>query len=249
MTGKFKTTELLPILEKYEVSTFCVPPTVYRMHILADLKMFDLRALRHCVSAGEPLNPEVIRVGREGTGLEIHEGYGQTETVYCIGIFAGMECRYGSMGKPAPGWHIELHDEEGCPTPDGEEGRIAVKLDPRPPGLFVEYSQNPEANREAFVEGFYYTGDKAQKDKDGYFWFVGRDDDIIKSSGYRLGPFEVESVLLEHPAVQESAVVGSPDLIRGMIVKAFVFLKPGFTPSESLVKEIQMHVRNLTAPY
>ena len=153
------------------------------------------------------------------------------------------------MGKPVPGWQIELHDDDGRPVPDGEEGRIAVKLDPRPVGLFVEYLDNPEANRESFQNGFYYTGDKARKDEDGYFWFIGRDDDVIKSSGYRIGPFEVESALLEHPAVQESAVIGSPDLIRGMIVKAFVVLKPGYQPSESLVKELQAHVRNTTAPY
>ncbi|OPX70955.1 MAG: Acetyl-coenzyme A synthetase [Methanoregulaceae archaeon PtaB.Bin009] len=247
--GKFKATELLPLMEKYELTTFCVPPTIYRMLILADLEKFDLRELRRCVSAGEPLNPEVVRVWHEGTGLPIAEGYGQTETVCCIGTFRGMKVKPGSMGRPAPGWHIELHDEEGNRVPKGEEGRIAVKLDPRPVGLFVEYLNNPEANAESFVNGFYYTGDKAYMDDEGYYWFVGRDDDIIKSSGYRIGPFEVESALLEHPAVAESAVVGSPDLIRGTIVKAFVVLKPGFEPSERLVKDIQTHVRKNTAPY
>ncbi|HUU75577.1 MAG TPA: AMP-binding protein [Methanoregulaceae archaeon] len=247
--GKFKATELLPLLEKYEINTFCVPPTIYRMLILADLGKFDLRELRHCVSAGEPLNPEVVRVWQEGTGLSIREGYGQTETVCCIGTFLGMKNKLGSMGKPAPGWHVELHDENGNCVETNEEGRIAIGLNPRPVGLFEEYLRNPEANAESFVNGFYYTGDKAYKDEDGYYWFVGRGDDIIKSSGYRIGPFEVESALLEHPAVQESAVVGSPDLIRGTIVKAFIVLKQGYEPSERLIKDIQNHVRRITAPY
>ena len=160
-----------------------------------------------------------------------------------------MDTKPGSMGRPAPGWHVELHDEDGKPVALDEEGRIAIGLNPRPVGLFVEYINSPEANASSFVNGFYYTGDKAYKDKDGYFWFVGRDDDIIKSSGYRIGPFEVESALMEHPAVQESAVVGSPDLIRGVIVKAFIVLKPGYSPSETLIKEIQNHVRKTTAPY
>lgn len=247
--GKFNATEILPILEKYEITTFCAPPTIYRMLILADLKKFDLRELRHCVSAGEPLNPEVIRVWKEGTGVDIFEGYGQTETVCAIATFPCMTCRPGSMGKPSPGWNVELHDDDGHPVRQGEEGRIAIRLEPRPVGLIVEYLDNPEANQESFRDGFYYTGDKAYEDDEGYFWFIGRDDDVIKSSGYRIGPFEVESALLEHPAVQESAVVGSPDLIRGLIVKAFVVLKPGFEPSENLVKEIKAHVRRTTAPY
>ncbi len=247
--GKFNATEILPLLEKYEVTTFCAPPTIYRMLILADLERFDLHELRHCCSAGEPLNPEVIKVWEEGTDLTIYEGYGQTETACAIASFACLKNKPGSMGKPSPGWNIELHDEDGKPVPQGQEGRIAVSLDPRPPGLFVKYLDNPEANQEAFVNGFYYTGDKAFMDEDGYYWFVGRDDDVIKSSGYRIGPFEVESALLEHPAVQESAVVGSPDLIRGVIVKAFIVLNEGFEPSESLVKELQMHVRRVTAPY
>ena len=247
--SRFHATEILPLLERYGITTFCCPPTIYRMLILADLDKFDLADMRHCCSAGEPLNPEVIRAWQEGTGRTIYEGYGQTETVLCIGTFPGMECKPGSMGRPAPGWHIELHDDDGNPVSVGEEGRIAVSLNPRPVGLFVEYLDNPEANRESFQNGFYYTGDKACMDEDGYFWFIGRNDDVIKSSGYRIGPFEVESALMEHPAVQEAAVVGSPDLIRGMVVKAFLVLKPGYQPSESLVREIQAHVRNTTAPY
>ena len=247
--GKFGATELLPLIEKYEVTTFCAPPTVYRMLILADLEKFDFRDLRHCCSAGEPLNPEVIRVWEDGTGEAIYEGYGQTETVCCIATFPCMKHKPGSMGRPAPGWHIELHDDDGKVVGAGEEGRIAVKLNPRPVGLFVEYLDNPEANRESFQNGYYYTGDKARMDEDGYFWFIGRSDDVIKSSGYRIGPFEVESALMEHPAVQEAAVIGSPDLIRGMVVKAFIILKSGYQPSESLVKELQAYVRNTTAPY
>ncbi|MDG6256062.1 MAG: AMP-binding protein [Methanomicrobiaceae archaeon] len=247
--GKFKATEILPLLDRYEVTTFCAPPTVYRMLILADLSRFDLAELRHCCSAGEPLNPEVIRVWKEGTGLPIYEGYGQTETACAIAAFPCMPTKPGSMGKPSPGWRVELHDEEGTPVGNHEEGRIAINLTPRPPGLFVKYLDNEAANAESFVNGYYYTGDKAYRDEDGYYWFVGRDDDVIKASGYRIGPFEVESALLEHPAVQESAVVGSPDLIRGMIVKAFVVLNEGYEPDEDLVKELQNHVKRITAPY
>jgi acetyl-CoA synthetase len=247
--GKFKPTELLPVLEKYEVTVFCAPPTVYRMLILADLEKFDLTSLRHCVSAGEPLNPEVIRVWKEGTKLTIYEGYGQTELVLVIGTFPCMEARPGSMGRPSPGWHIELHDEEGRPVEPGDTGRIAVRTKPRPVGLFDGYLYDPEATAEVFRGDFYYTGDKAYTDEDGYFWFVGRDDDVIKSSGYRIGPFEVESALLEHPAVKEAAVVGSPDVIRGMIVKAFIVLKEGFEPTEQLAKDIQRSVKKITAPY
>jgi len=219
------------------------------MLILADLTKFDLTQLRHCCSAGEPLNPEVIKVWKEGTGLNIYEGYGQTETCCAISSFACLENKPGSMGKPSPGWNIELHDEDGKPVNKFEEGRIAISLDPRPVGLLVKYLNNDEENERSFQNGFYYTGDKAYMDDDGYFWFVGRDDDVIKSSGYRIGPFEVESALLEHPAVQESAVIGTPDNIRGMIVKAFVVLNEGFEPSEKLIQELQNHVKHTTAPY
>jgi acetyl-CoA synthetase len=247
--SKFNPTEILPLIEKYGITTFCCPPTIYRMLILADLDKFDFTELRHCVSAGEPLNPEVIKAWKDATGLTIFEGYGQTETVLCIGTFPGMTPKFGSMGKPSPGWHIELHGDSGKPVGLHEEGRIAIRLNPRPVGLFREYMNNEEENRKSFVDGFYYTGDKAYLDEDGYFWFIGRDDDVIKASGYRIGPFEVESALIEHPAVQEAAVVGSPDDIRGLIVKAFVILKPGIRPSEALVREIQNHVKNVTAPY
>ncbi len=247
--SKFNPTEILPLIEKYGITTFCCPPTIYRMLILADLDKFDFTELRHCVSAGEPLNPEVIKAWKDATGLTIYEGYGQTETVLCIGTFPGMTPKFGSMGKPSPGWQIEVHDDHGKPVGLHEEGRIAIRLEPRPVGMFREYLNNEEENQKSFVNGFYYTGDKAYKDEDGYFWFIGRDDDVIKASGYRIGPFEVESALMEHPAVQEAAVVGSPDDIRGLIVKAFVILNPGIKPSEGLIREIQNHVKNVTAPY
>ncbi len=248
-TGKFQATEVIPLLEKYQVTTFCCPPTIYRMLILADLDKFDLSSLRHCTSAGEPLNPEVIRVWKEGTGLTICEGYGQTETACCVAAFPNVEPRPGSMGKPSPGWKIEVHDDDGNSVGAHEEGRLAISCNPRPPGLFVEYLDNPEENKKSFVNDWYYTGDKVSCDDEGYFWFVGRGDDVIKSSGYRIGPFEVESALLEHPAVQETAVVGSPDRIRGMIVKAFVVLNKGYEPSESLIRDIKNYVKRTTAPY
>ena len=247
--SKFLATELLPLIEKYGITSFCCPPTIYRMLIIADLKKFSFTELRTCTSAGEPLNPEVIRIWREGTGITIREGYGQTETCCCIATLPGMEIKQGSMGKPMPGWHIQLHDDEGNEVPKGETGRIAISLEQRPAGLIREYLDNPEENAEQFKNGWYYTGDKARIDEDGYFWFVGRNDDVIKSSGYRISPFEVESTLLEHPAVKESAVVGSPDDIRGVIVKAFIVLHEGFEPSDRLIKEIQDFVKRTTAPY
>jgi acetyl-CoA synthetase len=195
------------------------------------------------------LNPEVIRVWKQKTGLLIYEGYGQTETVLCIGAFPGRESPPGSMGKPAPGWHIELHDRHGRPVGADREGRIAIATDPRPVGLFSGYLDNEAANRKSFVKGWYYTDDKAAMDADGNFWFIGRDDDVIKASGYRIGPFEVESALMEHPGVAEAAVVGSPDPIRGQVVKAFVVLKPGYSPSQELVTSLQEHVKRETAPY
>jgi acetyl-CoA synthetase len=247
--GKFDPMEIPPLLEDYPITTFCAPPTVYRMLVLEEGGPWNFPSLRHCVSAGEPLNPEVIRIWRERTGWTIYEGYGQTETTLCIGTFPGMVPKPGSMGVPAPGWRIELHDREGQPVGINQEGRIAIALDPRPVGLFVEYLENEQANQKSFVRGWYYTDDRAAMDEDGYLWFIGRADDVIKSSGYRIGPFEVESALLEHPAVAEAAVVGSPDPVRGEIVKAFVVLKKGSIPSEALVSELQEHVKRITAPY
>jgi acetyl-CoA synthetase/medium-chain acyl-CoA synthetase len=202
------------------------------------------------VGAGEPLNPEVIETWRAGTGLTIRDGYGQTETVLLVGNFPPLAVRPGSMGKPAPGFEVAVVDEQGRPVEPGQEGDIAVRVRPeRPVGLFKEYWNDPEATRNAMRGDWYITGDRAVVDADGYFWFVGRADDVIISAGYRIGPFEVESALVEHPAVVESAVVASPDPVRGEIVKAFVVLAPGYTGSPELAAELQEHVKRVTAPY
>ncbi|MDD4817664.1 MAG: AMP-binding protein [Victivallaceae bacterium] len=247
--GKFNAENVLLLLQKYGITSFCAPPTAYRMIVLDDLKSFDLSELKHCTAAGEPLHPETVRLWREGTGLTIHEGYGQTETPCMIGCFRHDKVKAGSMGRPSPYWDIRLLDDDGVEVKTGEEGRIAVNLDPPPPGLLVEYVNNPEANAECFHDGYYFTGDKAWKDEDGYFWFIGRVDDIIKSSGYRIGPAEVEDALLKHPAVVEAAVIGVPDVLRGTRVKAYIVLNPGFEPTETLVKDIQNHTKRVTAPY
>jgi acyl-coenzyme A synthetase/AMP-(fatty) acid ligase len=248
--GRFDAALTLGILEKYGVTSFCAPPTAYRMMVLEDLSKYDLRGLRHCTGAGEPLNPEVMKQWEDGTGLTIYDGYGQTETVLLVANFRCLPVRPGSMGKPVPGFTIGVVDEEGQEVPAGEEGQIAVKIKPeRPVGLFQEYWRDDEAMERSFLGDWYLTGDKAYKDEDGYFWFVGRADDVIISAGYRIGPFEVESALIEHPAVAESAVVASPDPVRGDIVKAFVILAPGYVASDELVISIQDHVRSTTAPY
>jgi acetyl-CoA synthetase/medium-chain acyl-CoA synthetase len=248
--GKFDPGGTLRMLETYPITTFFAPPTAYRMLVLENLARVRPKALRHCVGAGEPLNPEVIDAWREGTGHHIWEGYGQTETVLCIATFPGMRYKPGSMGVPAPGFRIAVVDEAGNELAPGMEGEIAIRTAPeRPVGLFVEYWRNPEATRKCFRNGWYFTGDRATRDEDGYFWFVGRADDVIISASYRIGPFEVESALVEHPAVAEAAVVGSPDEVRGEIVKAFVVLAPGFSPSDGLIRELQDHVRRVTAPY
>ena len=248
--GRFDAALTLKILEDQGVTCFCAPPTAYRMLVLEDLKKYDLGNLRHCTGAGEPLNPEVMKQWEDGTGLTIYDGYGQTETVLLVANFRAIPIKPGSMGKPVPGFYIAVVDEEGRELPDGEEGQIAVKIKPeRPVGLFREYWQDEEAMERSFYGDWYLTGDKAYRDDDGYFWFVGRADDVIISAGYRIGPFEVESALIEHPAVAESAVVASPDPVRGDIVKAFVILAPGYVSSDELVVSIQDHVRNATAPY
>jgi acyl-coenzyme A synthetase/AMP-(fatty) acid ligase len=249
-TGRFDAKETLRLLERYQITTFCAPPTAYRLLVLEDLKAYDLRDLRHCVGAGEPLNPEVIDAWQQGTGLTIRDGYGQTETVLLCGNFPGMEVRPGSMGRPSPGFEVAVIDDAGQPLEPGQEGDIAVRVRPeRPVGLFQEYWNDPAATQGAMRGDYYVTGDRAYMDGDGYFWFVGRADDVIISAGYRIGPFEVESALVEHPAVVESAVVASPDPVRGEIVKAFVILAPGYEPSDQLTEEIQEHVKRVTAPY
>jgi acetyl-CoA synthetase/medium-chain acyl-CoA synthetase len=248
--GKFDAAETLTLLQRYPISTFCAPPTAYRLLVQQDLSTVTFPALRHCVGAGEPLNPEVIESWRAATGLTIHDGYGQTETVLLCGNFPGMEVRPGSMGKPSPGFDVAVVDNDGQEVGPDQEGDIAVRVRPeRPLGLFREYWRNPEAMERSFKGDWYLTGDRAYRDADGYFWFVGRADDVIISAGYRIGPFEVESALVEHPAVIESAVVASPDAVRGEIVKAFVILAPGFAPSDELATELQEYVKTVTAPY
>jgi acetyl-CoA synthetase/medium-chain acyl-CoA synthetase len=248
--GRFEARQTLELLERYPITTFCAPPTAYRLLVLEDLSRYRLPALRHCVGAGEPLNPEVIEAWRRGTGQLIRDGYGQTETVILVANFPPLPVKPGSMGKPSPGFVVGVIDEEGREVPAGAEGDIAVKLTPqRPVGLFKEYWRNPEATASCRRGDWYVTGDRAVRDEDGYLWFVGRADDVIISAGYRIGPFEVESALVEHPAVAEAAVVASPDPIRGDIVKAFVILAPGHQPSEQLVVDLQEHVKRVTAPY
>jgi acyl-coenzyme A synthetase/AMP-(fatty) acid ligase len=248
--GRFDARQTLELLERYPISTFCAPPTAYRLLVLENLRQYHLAALRHCVGAGEPLNPEVIEAWQRGTGQTIRDGYGQTETVILVANFPPMPVKPGSMGKPSPGFTIGVVDDDGREVPAGTEGDIAVKLTPmRPVGLFKEYWRNSEATTNCLRGEWYITGDRAVKDDEGYFWFVGRADDVIISAGYRIGPFEVESALVEHPSVAEAAVIASPDQVRGDIVKAFVILAPGHQPSEQLVQDLQEHVKRVTAPY
>ncbi len=236
-------------LEKYPVTVLCAPPTAYRMLVKQPLDGRKFAKLKHCVSAGEPLNPEVIDVWREKTGHQICEGYGQTETVILCGVFEGMAVKAGSMGLPAPGVDLDVIDENGKRLSASVEGDVAVSLDPPPQGLFLGYKDDPERTNATRRGSWYLTGDRAFRDEDGYFWFVGRGDDVIISAGYRIGPFEVESALIEHPAVAESAVVASPDETRGEIVKAFVVLVKGANASDDLARELQDHVKRVTAPY
>jgi acyl-coenzyme A synthetase/AMP-(fatty) acid ligase len=248
--GRFSASETLDLLEQHPITTFCAPPTAYRMLVLEDLTRRKLRSLRWCVGAGEPLNPEVIETWERGTGHLIRDGYGQTETVLLCANFPTLEVRPGSMGKPSPSVSVAVIDEEGNALPADSEGDIAVRVQPeRPVGLFKEYWRNPEATEAARRGDWYVTGDRAYVDGDGYFWFVGRSDDVIISAGYRIGPFEVESALVEHPAVAEAAVVGRGDPMRGTIVKAYVLLAPGHSGSDRLTADLQEHVKGVTAPY
>ncbi len=247
---RFNAQELLKVIEKYKVTTFCAPPTVYRYLIKEDLTKYNLENLKYCVVAGEPLNPEVYNQFLKMTGIKLYEGYGQTELTVTIGTFPWMEPKPGSMGKPAPGYEVEIIDENGERCEVGEVGEIVIRTDrQKPVGIFKGYYRDPEKTAEVWHDGFYHTGDTAWRDEDGYYWFVGRVDDVIKSSGYRIGPFEVESALLEHPAVLECAVTGVPDPDRGQVVKATVVLTAGYTPSPELAKELQEHVKKVTAPY
>ncbi|MFJ9464316.1 acyl-CoA synthetase MbcS [Viridibacillus arvi] len=247
--GKFEATKYLQLLEKYKVNALCCTPTEYRIMAKVDgLGEYNLSALHSAVSAGEPLNREVIDVFARLFGLEVRDGYGQTENTLLVGTMKGMEARPGSMGKPTPGNIVEVVDEYGKPCQAGEVGDIAVHVST--PALFKEYLKDPERTSMQFRGDYYITGDQAKKDEDGYFWFEGRSDDIIISSGYTIGPFEVEDALVKHPAVQECAVIASPDEIRGNIVKAFVVLKnKEDNVSTTLIQELQDHVKQLTAPY
>jgi acyl-coenzyme A synthetase/AMP-(fatty) acid ligase len=250
--GKFDPALALKTLAEFPITTWCAPPTALRLIVRQNLSSWRFPRLRHCVSAGEPLNPEVLNRWREATGLTIHEAYGQTETVVLIGNYRslGQEVRPGSMGKPTPGFTVALLDEHLREVPTGREGEVAVRVKPRRPlGLFSEYWLNPEEMAAQFRGDWYLTGDRASRDADGYFWFIGRKDDVIKSSGYRIGPFEVESALLEHPAVLEAAVIGKPDPLRGQIVKACVVLRPNVKATDALKAELQTHCKHLVAAY
>lgn len=249
-SASFNAQRTLELLSQYPVTTFCGAPTIYRMFVQQPLQNYRFAALRHCVGAGEPLNPEVIGSWQRHTGIVIHDGYGQTETVLLCGNYRGMEPRYGSMGKPAPGIDLQVVDEHGAIVAPGVEGDLAVRVRPEPPlGLFLGYKGEEEKTARSFRGDWYITGDRARVDDDAYFWFVSRADDVILSAGYRIGPFEVESALIEHPAVAESAVVASPDEQRGEVVKAFVVLAPGHEPGEELSLALQNHVKAVTAPY
>ena len=248
--GKPDADTILAILAQLAITSFCAPPTLYRLLVQSDLGRHDLSALRHCTSAGEPLNPEIIRAWAAGTGgLTVYDGYGQTETTNVVANYRGVPVRPGSMGLPTPGYDVDVRDDDGEPVEVGTVANVVVRADPRPVGLFAGYYRDEAATRQAHRRGWYFTGDKAARDADGYFWFEGRSDDVITSSAYRIGPFEVESALLEHPAVVEAAVVGRADPERTEIVTAFVILAAGYPPSDLLALELQEHVKATTAPY
>lgn len=250
--GKFEPGDLLEHIEKYKITTFCAPPTVYRFMMKTDLSKYDLSSIKYMMTAGEALNPEIYRQIRLKTGHPIYEGFGQTETTIVCGTFSEyMEIRPGSMGKPSPLYYVQILDDEGNPVEQGETGEICIRLRDPQDGIFSGYYEDSDLTRTVIYDGYYHLGDLAYCDSDGYYWFVGRKDDIIKSSGYRIGPFEVESALMEHPAVLECAITGVPDTegVRGQLVKATVVLTKGYEPSEQLVKELQTHVKKTTAPY
>jgi acetyl-CoA synthetase/medium-chain acyl-CoA synthetase len=245
--ARFEPRAELEMLARVDPHVFCAPPTEYRMLVKEDLSGLRVPRLRECVSAGEPLNPEVIRAWREATGITIRDGYGQTETCLLVANLPGLPVRPGSMGLPMPGHRVEVVDEAGRALPPGEVGEIAVHG--CPPSLFRGYWRDPQATAACRRGEWYATGDRAYRDADGYFWFVGRDDDVIISAGYRIGPFEVESALLEHPDVVEAAAVAAPDADRGSIVKAYVVLRPGVAPGAALAARLQEHAKRVTAPY
>lgn len=248
---KFHPENLLAVLQKYQVTTFCAPPTMYRFMLQEDVAAYDLSSVKRWCTAGEPLNPEVVRKWKEFTGYTIAEGFGQTESTVLLANFPWYEPKPGSMGKPSPIYNIRLLNSNGVEAEDGEEGEITISVpkDNYPIGLFVGYYRDEKMTDEAIGSGVYNLKDVAWRDSDGYYWFVGRHDDVIKCSGYRIGPFEVESALITHPAVVECAITAAPDPIRGQVVKATVVLAKGYTPSDELTKELQNHVKHNTAPY
>ncbi len=250
--GRFDPEDLLNHITKYKITTFCAPPTVYRFMIKNDLSKYDLSSIKYMMTAGEALNPEIYRQIRLKTGHPIYEGFGQTETtIVCATFSEFMEIRPGSMGKPSPLYYVQLLDNDGNPVEQGETGEICIRLREPQEGIFAGYYQDSELTETVIYDGYYHLGDLAYCDSDGYYWFVGRKDDIIKSSGYRIGPFEVESALMEHPAVLECAITGVPDPegVRGQLVKATIVLAKGFLPSDELAKELQNYVKKTTAPY
>ena len=251
MEAKFNPRHLLEHLEKYKVTTFCAPPTMFRFMLQEDVTKYDLSSIHHCCIAGEPLNPEVYKKWLDLTGLKLYEGFGQSESSVMLANFQWFEPIPGSTGKPSPLYDIRLVDGNGTVCEDGEEGTIAVMgVKEHPPvGLFTGYYLNDEMTQEKLGGAYYDTGDVAWRDSNGYYWFVGRNDDVIKCSGYRIGPFEVESALLEHPAVVECAITGAPDPIRGQVVKATIVLAKGYEGTPELTKELQNHVKRATAPY
>ena len=247
---RFDAADILPMFEKYHITTFCAPPTMLRMLVKQDISKYDLSSVRHMTTAGEALNPEVYRQFEKVTGLQIKEGFGQTESTMIIGNLIGKPHKIGSMGKPAPIYKVELHDAEGNPVKTSEAGEIVINVkDGAPCGLFTGYFGDEEKTREVWHDGYYHTGDVAWRDEDGYYWYEGRVDDVIKSSGYRIGPFEIESVIMELPYVLECGVSAVPDEVRGQIVKASIVLVNGTEPTEELKKEIQNYVKEKTAPY
>jgi acetyl-CoA synthetase len=248
--NRFSAPAVLHKAVEYGVTTFCAPPTVYRFLVKEDLRAYRNSSLRYCVVAGEPLNPEVYHAFLSATGIRLMEGYGQTELTVTIATWPWMEPKPGSMGKPSPGYSVDLVNPDGMSCRPGEEGEIVIDTGDGPPaGMFAGYHQDPELTRSVWYDGRYHTGDIACRDADGYFWFVGRVDDVIKSAGYRIGPFEVESALMQHPGVLECAVTGVPDPVRGQLVKATVVPAPGWEPSDVLRHELQQHVKTVTAPY
>jgi acetyl-CoA synthetase len=248
--AKFQPIDLIKQIEKHHITSFCAPPTIYRFLIQEDLSVFDLSTLEHCSTAGEPLSDEVFNKWKKITGLELKEGFGQTETTLSLLNFGNERVKPGSIGKSAPYYNIALLDENCENVEDGEVGEICVNIKNGDfPGLFIDYYNDPEKTNSTKHDGWYHTGDNAWRDEDGYFWFTGRIDDVIKCSGYRIGTFEVESVLMQHPAVVECAVTAAPDPVRGQVVKATIVLAKGYEPSDELVKDIQNFVKKTTAPY